>query len=112
LLVIPVVSSRVVAAVVWRAVLGTDRGLVNNLLEFLGASGVNFLGDPNLALVAIILVTVWKNIGYFLVIYYAGIQAIPAELYEASAVHGAPRIQQLFGITIPSLLNARGAVNG
>src|SRR5690625_7383650 len=57
-------------------------------------SGVNFLGDPNLALVAIILVTVWKNIGYFLVIYYAGIQAIPAELYEASAVDGASRIQR------------------
>lgn len=103
MLFIPVVSSLVVAAVVWRAVLGTDRGLVNSFLEFLGLSGINFLGDPNLALVAIILVTVWKNIGYFLVIYYAGIQAIPAELYEASAVDGASRTQQLLGITIPSL---------
>lgn len=103
MLFIPVVSSLVVAAVVWRAVLGTDRGLVNSFLEFLGLSGVNFLGDPNLALAAIILVTVWKNIGYFLVIYYAGIQAIPAELYEASAVDGASRTQQLLGITIPSL---------
>lgn len=102
-LFVPVVSSLVVTAVVWRAILGTDRGLVNSFLDFFGLSGINFLGDPNLALVAIILVTVWKNIGYFLIIYYAGIQAIPAELYEASAVDGASRAQQLLRITIPSL---------
>ncbi|RCS60630.1 sugar ABC transporter permease [Brachybacterium sp. JB7] len=102
-LFVPVVSSLVVAAVVWRAILGTDQGLVNSFLGMLGLPGLNVLGNPNLALAAIILVTVWKNIGYFLVIYYAGILAVPAELYEASSVDGASRIQQLFKITIPSL---------
>lgn len=100
---VPVVSSLVVTAVVWRAIVGVDRGLINSTLQLLGLGQINFLGHPNLALAVIILVTVWKNVGYFLVIYYAGIMSIPAELYEASAIDGASRGQQLLNITIPSL---------
>ncbi|HIY22821.1 MAG TPA: sugar ABC transporter permease [Candidatus Brachybacterium merdigallinarum] len=100
---VPVVASLVVSAVVWRAILGADKGLVNSMLQAVGLEQINFLGQPNLALGAVILVTVWKNIGYFLVIYYAGIMAIPGELYEASSIDGASRRQQLLNITIPSL---------
>ena len=102
-LFIPVMSSMVVVAVVWRAILGTDTGLVNQVAKAVGLEPVNFLGNPKLALVVVALVTVWKNIGYFLVIYYAGILDIPRELYEASAIDGAGSWQQLWKITIPSL---------
>ena len=102
-LFIPVISSLVVVAVVWRALLGVDGGLVNQVLALIGVDPVNFLGRPTLALVTVGLVTVWKNVGYFLVIYYAGIMEIPGELYEASAIDGASRWQQLWHITIPSL---------
>lgn len=100
---VPVVSSLVVTAVVWRAIVGADQGLVNATLQMLGLAQVNFLGQPGLALTVVVLVTVWKNVGYFLVIYYAGIMAIPNELYEASAIDGASRRQQLMNITVPSL---------
>lgn len=102
-LFIPVMSSMVVVAVVWRTILGTNDGAVNNLLDAFGIDKVNFLGEPALALLVVALVTVWKNIGYFLVIYYAGIMDVPAELYEASSLDGASRWQQLWHVTIPSL---------
>lgn len=102
-LFIPVMSSLVVVAVVWRAILGTDTGLVNQVAQAMGFETVNFLGNPALALVVVALVTVWKNIGYFLVIYYAGILDVPRELYEASSIDGASPWQQLWTITVPSL---------
>src|SRR5699024_11005979 len=102
-LFVPVMSSLVVVAVVWRALLGTSTGLVNAVIEALGLDPVNFLGRPDLALLVVALVTVWKNIGYFLVIYYAGIMEVPVELYEASSIDGANRWQQLRRVTVPSL---------
>jgi len=102
-LFIPVMSSMVVVAVVWRAILGTNDGAVNVALDVLGLDKVNFLGEPALAMLVVGLVTVWKNIGYFLVIYYAGIMDVPADLYEASSLDGASRLKQLWHITIPTL---------
>lgn len=102
-LFIPVMSSLVVVGVVWRTILGTNDGAVNVFLEAFGLERVNFLGDPTLAIWVVGLVTVWKNIGYFLVIYYAGMMDVPAELYEASGLDGAGRFGQLWHVTIPSL---------
>lgn len=102
-LFIPVMSSMVVVAVVWRTILGTNDGAVNLFLQAIGLERVNFLGDPTLALWVVGLVTVWKNIGYFLVIYYAGIMEVPGELYEASALDGAGRTAQLWHVTVPAL---------
>ncbi len=102
-LFIPVISSLVIVGTVWRFVLGTEDGLVNAVLAVFGIDRVNFLGDPQLALLAVAFVTVWKNIGYFLVIYYAGIMEVPAELYEASAIDGASSWRQLWSVTVPSL---------
>jgi len=101
-LFIPVISSLVLIGTVWRFVLGSD-GLVNATLSSLGLDRVSFLGDPTLALVTVALITVWKNIGYFLVIYYAGIMNIPGDLYEASALDGASRWQQFRLVTVPML---------
>jgi len=102
-LFIPVISSFVLVGIVWRFILGTDNGMVNHVVTFLGGTPVNWLGESTLALLSISVVTVWKNIGYFLVIYYAGIMDIPGELYEASAIDGASPIRQFLYITIPAL---------
>ncbi|NDL59212.1 carbohydrate ABC transporter permease [Phytoactinopolyspora mesophila] len=102
-LFIPVIASMVIVGSVWRYLLATDHGLVNTVLGVAGIDNVNWLGQPVTALVVVSLVTVWKNIGYFLVIYYAGMLAIPNEIYEASSIDGAGGIRQFWSITIPSL---------
>lgn len=102
-LFIPVISSMVLVGTVWRYVLSTDDGITNALLGLIGIGPVNWLGEPQTALLSVALVTVWKNIGYFLVIYYAGIMDVPAELYEASALDGAGVWGQFWHITVPSL---------
>ena len=73
---IPVIASAVTAGTIWRIILNTDGGLLNNLLGFLHISPVNWLGSTQTALISICIVAIWKNVGYFLVIYYAGIMGI------------------------------------
>ncbi|GAA4424465.1 sugar ABC transporter permease [Georgenia halophila] len=102
-LFIPVIASMVIAGSVWRYLLGTEHGLVNTILGLVGIDAVNWLGRPGTALVVVALVTVWKNVGYFLVIYYAGMLDIPEDLYEASSLDGAGGIRQFWNITVPSL---------
>jgi ABC-type sugar transport systems, permease components len=100
---IPVIASAVTAGTIWRIILNTDGGLLNNLLGFLHISPVNWLGSTQIALISICIVAIWKNVGYFLVIYYAGIMGISKDLYEAARVDGATNIQQFFKITMPML---------
>lgn len=102
-LFIPVLSSLVVVGIVWRFLLDPRAGVVESLFRFVGLEQPNWLGRPFLALVTVALVTVWKNVGYFLVIYYAGIMGISRDLYDAAALDGASRVQQFVYITIPSL---------
>jgi multiple sugar transport system permease protein len=99
----PVVTTIVAVAVIWRYVLHTRYGLLNYALGKLGIDPVDWLGDPDTAMPAIILFAVWKNFGYNMVIFLAGLQNIPDELYEAARIDGANRAQQLRHITIPSL---------
>lgn len=101
-LFIPAIASMVVCGTVWRMLLG-DQGLVNEIMRWLGHAGVNFLGRPVEALIAVSLITVWANVGYFVVIYYAGILEVPASLYEASALDGAGGFRQFRHITVPSV---------
>ncbi|MEZ3487051.1 MAG: sugar ABC transporter permease [Lachnospiraceae bacterium] len=100
---IPVIASAVTAGTIWRIILNTDGGLLNNLLGFLHIRPVNWLGSTQTALISICIVAIWKNVGYFLVIYYAGIMGISKDLYEAARVDGATNIQQFFKITMPML---------
>jgi multiple sugar transport system permease protein len=102
-LFIPVMASLVLTGTVWRYLLAYDGGAVNQILGVFGIPATDWLGQSSTALGAIALVTVWKNVGYFLIIYYAGILEIPEELYEASALDGAGRFRQLVSITIPAL---------
>ena len=99
----PVVTTLVAVAVVWRYLLHTRYGLVNYALTGLGLPSVDWLGDPAWAMPAIMLMSVWKNFGYNMVILLAGLQAIPEDLYEAARLDGAKRWALLRHITLPSL---------
>ncbi|HEY9907110.1 MAG TPA: sugar ABC transporter permease, partial [Thermosynechococcaceae cyanobacterium] len=96
----PVVISMVVAGIAWKW-LYADQGLLNQLLKFLGMTTVPWLTSPKLALFSVMAVTVWKGLGYYMVIYLAGLQAIPADLYEAAAIDGSDGLKKHWDITVP-----------
>ena len=99
----PVVTTLVAVAVIWRYLFHTRYGLVNWTLGQVGIDPVDWLGDPHWAMPTIILFAVWKNFGYNMVIFIAGLQAIPGELYEAARIDGASRWRQFLHITLPQL---------
>ena len=100
---IPVVTNLVAVAIVWRFIYHPRFGLLNYLLGFFGINPIDWLGDPNWAMPAIILMSVWKNFGYNMIIFIAGLQNIPDYLYEAAMMEGANAWQQFKKITIPML---------
>ena len=100
---IPYVTAIVAVAVVWRIILGTDVGLVNGLLDQVGIDGPGWLSDSRYALGSIILMTIWRGVGLQMIIFLAGLQAIPTEYYEAAAVDGAGRWQKFRHVTLPTL---------
>ncbi len=99
----PVVTTLVAVAVIWRYLFHTSYGLVNWALGHLDIPAVDWLGDPRWAMPTIILLAVWKNFGYNMVIFLAGLQAIPQDLYEAARMDGASRWRQFLHITLPML---------
>ena len=98
----PVVTSIVAIAIVWRFILQPD-GLLNTALAFVGIEGPNWLADPVWAMPAIILMTAWRNLGLLMIIFLAGLQAVPPELHEAAAVDGAGAWTRFRRITLPTL---------
>jgi multiple sugar transport system permease protein len=100
---LPVVTSIVAIAVIWRYLLHPDLGLINNLLGAVGIDGPNWLADPVLAMPAIIAMAVWRNVGFVLVIFLAGLQGIPQDLSEAARIDGASRWKEFRYITLPML---------
>lgn len=101
---LPVVTSIVVVGILWRW-LYDDAGLVNFILLRLGLfhAPVHWLADPGIALYAVMFVTLWKGLGYYMVIYLAGLAAIPPTYAEAAAIDGAGPLQQLWRVTLPLL---------
>jgi multiple sugar transport system permease protein len=99
----PVVTTLVAVAVIWRYLLHTRYGMINYGLAQLGIDPIDWLGDPSWSMPAIILLAVWKNFGYNMVILLAGLQTIPADLYEAATIDGASAWQRFRHVTIPSL---------
>lgn len=99
----PVVTTLVAVAVIWRYLLHTRYGMINYALESLGLDPVDWLGDPNWSMPAIILFAVWKNFGYNMVILLAGLQTIPNDLYEAARIDGANGWQRFRHVTLPAL---------
>jgi len=100
---VPVISSAILVGTLWGLMLTTDGGLINNVLALFGIGQINWLGSIKTSLISVCITAVWKNIGYFLVIFYAGILDIPSSHYEASKVDGASGWQQFWYITIPQL---------
>ncbi len=96
----PVVISMVVAGIAWKA-LYTENGLINQFLKQFGIESIPWLTDPKLAIWSVMLVTIWKGLGYYMVIYLAGLQSISPELYEAAAIDGSDSWQKHLDITIP-----------
>lgn len=99
----PVVTTLVAVAVIWRYLLHGRYGMLNYGLTSLGLDPVDWLGDPDWAMPAIILFAVWKNFGYNMIIFLAGLQTIPADLYEAARIDGAGGWAQFRHVTLPSL---------
>jgi len=99
----PVVSAWVAVALIWKWLLNPRFGLFNYLLSLLGIVGPNWLFDPKWAMPAIIMTSVWKDIGFVMVMFLAGLQSIPHEYYEAADLDGASSWQRLRYITLPLL---------
>jgi multiple sugar transport system permease protein len=99
----PVVTTLVAVAVVWRYLYHPRFGLLNYVLHYFGIGPIDWLGDPTWAMPAIILLAVWKNFGYNMLIFIAGLQNIPGELYEAARIDGAAPFAQFKSITLPML---------
>ena len=91
----PVVTTAVAVAVIWRYLLHTRYGLVNQGLEAIGLAPIDWLGDPHWSMPAIIAFAAWKNFGYNMVILLAALQAVPRELYEAARMDGAGAVRSM-----------------
>jgi multiple sugar transport system permease protein len=102
-LFLPVVTTVVAVAVVWRYLYHPEYGPMAAVLGVFGVEPIDWLGDPHWALPAIILMAVWKNFGYSMVVFLAGLHAIPGQLYEAARIDGANAWQQFRHITLPLL---------
>jgi multiple sugar transport system permease protein len=100
---VPVVTSMVAVAMIWLQLFDPLYGVVSTSLEGIGLPSVDWLGDPNLAMPSIIAVSVWKVVGWNMLIYLAGLQGIPEYLKEAAAIDGANRWQTFWKISLPLL---------
>ena len=99
----PVVVSGVVVTVLWQQLYATETGLINLLLQRFGLAGIGWLTDRRYAMPAIAIMATWKNVGLYVVLFLVGLQAIPAELYEAAELDGASAWQKFRLITVPMI---------
>ena len=100
----PCVAPLIASATVWRGLYSTDYGLINSFLEnVLHIQGINWLGTPAFVIPAIIIFTLWADIGYNIIILSAGMDGIPAEFYEAAEIDRAGPVRKFFSITMPLL---------
>jgi ABC-type sugar transport system permease subunit len=102
----PVVTSTVAMSVVWAWIYHPQVGLMNALLRAIGLPALGWLTDPRTAMLALVIMSCWKGLGYDMVLFLAGLQGIPPELDEAAAVDGATRVQAFRWVTLPLLAPA------
>lgn len=99
----PVVSSWVAVSLLWKWIFNPKFGIVNYLLGLVGMQGPSWLFDPTWAMPAIIITSVWKDIGFVMIMFLAGLQGIPEEYYDAAAIDGADKWRRFRHITLPLL---------
>ncbi|HSA06717.1 MAG TPA: sugar ABC transporter permease [Candidatus Gastranaerophilales bacterium] len=102
---IPVVVSIVVAGIAWKWVYA-DNGILNYFLTFIGLNKMGWLTDPDFAIFSIMFVTVWKGLGYYMVVYLAYLTTVPKDLWEAAEIDGANTLQKHLAVTVPYMMPA------
>ena len=100
---LPVITPMVPVSVIWKWIYDPGYGLLNYILSLFGVRPIGWLMYPNLALISIIIMCVWKNLGYNMIMFLVGLKNIPAQYYEAAAIDGASRWQAFWRITLPLL---------
>ena len=100
---IPVVTSIVATALVWQWILNSKLGLVNSWLRLIGIEGPSWLTDPNWAMFSIVIISVWAGVGYNMMIFLAGLQNVPQDLYDAAKIDGAGQMARFRFVTLPIL---------
>lgn len=103
LIYLPVIVSIVVAAIAFKW-LYADQGILNYVVTSLGFKSIGWLTDPNYALYSVIIVTIWKGIGYYIIIYLAALMSVPNELYEACDIDGASFLTKHLTVTVPHIM--------
>jgi multiple sugar transport system permease protein len=99
----PFVTTLVAVATVWQYLYHSRFGLVNHALGLVGIAPIDWLGDPHWAIPAIAILSIWKNFGYNMIVFIAGLQSIPESLYEAARLDGASAMRRFRHITLPML---------
>lgn len=103
LIYLPVIVSIVVAAIAFKW-LYADQGILNYIVTSMGLDSIGWLTDPDFALYSVIFVTIWKGIGYYMIIYLAALMSVPKELYEACDIDGANFVTKHLTVTIPHIM--------
>lgn len=103
---LPVITSLVVVSTVWKIMYHTDNGLINSMLRTAGLSGQPWLTSPDLALFSIVIIGVWKEVGFSMLVLLGGLQSIPGDIYESCSIDGANAWSTFWKITLPLLRRA------
>lgn len=101
ILFLPMIASSVSVALLWQPLFDVSNGMLNKILDVIGLPSSLWIYSPNTSLMSVVLVALWKETGYYMVMFLAGLQSIPKTYYEAAELDGAGPIQQFFRITIP-----------
>jgi multiple sugar transport system permease protein len=104
----PLITPVVIAANAWAYIVNRDFGPLNYILSFFGVHGIDWLGDPRWAIPAIVMLEIWRGFGFYVIVFFAALQAIPRELYESARLDGAVGLRLVWSITIPLLRPALG----
>lgn len=98
---IPMVAAPAAVTMVWKWLYNNQYGLINHILKSMGLEGVNWIDNPKVAMISIVIIGIWSTVGYSMVLLLAGLQEIPRDYYEASEIDGANAVKQFFSITVP-----------
>jgi len=107
---LPAIASMTIISIIWSFLLDNDIGIITYYLSLLGIKTISWLKDPDWAMPAIIIISIWKTFGFNMVILLAGLKGIPDSYYEAAQIDGANKINQFFYITLPMLMPTLGFV--